>query len=85
MGDPFTDARLARLEQQDNTNTTPLDALRLAERHLETVGSSGLLMVLIEREGGGVAIYSAGTTLAESVFLLESAKVILFEGESDDA
>lgn len=72
--DQFSRKRLDKLLSRDNADTFPEDALGLARRHLEERGTSGNVLVIIEEESGGTAIYSSRVTVAAAVFLLESAK-----------
>lgn len=78
----FEQARRRRLAESDNTETKPLDALRLAEDWIAENGNDHAVIVL-ERAEGGVVIFSAGTTQAETVYLLEEAKLTLMFGHHE--
>ncbi len=73
--DEFSRARLDRLLKSDNAATSPKDALALAGRHLEEHGTSGNVLVVIEKPDGGTALYSSQVTVSAAVYLLESAKL----------
>lgn len=74
-------ARRARLVDQDNQDTTPADALRLALDHVAETPGIDNAVVILERPEGGAVLFTTGTTYAESVFLLESGKISLMLGE----
>lgn len=77
----FAKARRQRLADQPNDNTTPEDALGLAGDWLEEHPSDGPALVVIEKENGGVAVFSANATLGECICMLEKAKLTLLRAE----
>jgi hypothetical protein len=76
----FDRARRQRLLSRDSAATTPSDALALAADYVKQEGVDHVVIVL-ERATGGVTLFTAGTTLAVSVFLLEAAKMTLLRPE----
>lgn len=70
----FQSARLRRISEHDNANTSPEEALALAAERVKRQGGASGLVVIVEKPGGGVAIFSSRVTAAQFVFLLEVAK-----------
>ncbi len=69
----FDKARRAKLLGKTSDATTPLDALGLARDWIAEHGPDHM-MIIIEKPEGGVVTFSADLTIAQAVFLLESAK-----------
>lgn len=82
----FDEARRRRLLGRDNAETSAVDALALAAEWLREKGAGDdtRAVVVIEREEGGVVLFTARGTLSESVYLLESGKLTLMLGKYEE-
>lgn len=76
LGD-FAKAKRAALVDTKSDAATPFDALDLARDYIEDNPEAERVVVVVERPEGGVMLFSAQSTYATSVFMLESAKLML--------
>jgi uncharacterized protein YutD len=73
----FEEARLKGLLGKDSSNTSPLDALKLAEDYIRMNEGCGCAIVVIEKPSGGVATFYSHATNASANWLLDQAKLDL--------
>lgn len=80
---PFDKARLDKLFDKTSDATRLEDLPGLVELWLQENHGATKGLFILEKPEGGTVMLSAQVTLAESVFLLEGAKLDLFRPEKD--